>query len=262
MSRPGSHDRSQSAGPGGWAARRFWTQADIRAGGSEGADGWQVMLDGRVLRTPGRQVLSLPTRALARAIAAEWDAQGEFVQPATMPLTRAANSAVERVTPQHASVAAMLAEYAQTDLLSHRAEAPAELVATQAREWDPLLDWLDNRFGARLAVTAGVMPVAQDKQALARLEHAVLGLGPFSLTALHDLVVLPGSLVLGLAVTEGRIGVDDAHRLSRIDEDHQARIWGHDPEADAVAARRSEALHMAWKFWDLLADARGDGRSP
>ncbi len=246
------------ASPGGWAARRFWTRAEAR----ETGDGWQVYLDERALRTPGKHVLVLPTRALAEGIAAEWNAQGAFIRPETMPLTRAANSAIERVAPQHAEVAAMLADYATTDLLSHRAGHPPALAEAQAAEWQPLLDWLADRYGARLAVTAGIMPVAQDPQALARLAAVVAEFGPFGLTALHDLVTLPGSLALGLAVAEGRITAAEAHRLSRLDEAHQAATWGRDEEAEEAAAARLAALLAAETLWLSLAEAREAGLVP
>lgn len=247
-----------SGSPGGWAARRFWTRAEAR----KTAEGWQVFLDDRALRTPGKQALILPTRALAEAVAAEWDAQADLIRPETMPLTRAANSAIERVTPRHAEVAAMLADYAATDLLSHRAAHPADLAGAQAAQWQPLLDWLADRHGARLAVTEGIMPVAQDARALARLHGVVAGFGPFGLTALHDLVTLPGSLVLGLAVLDGRITAAQAHRLSRLDEEHQAAAWGRDAEADAAAEDRLVALCSAETLWALLAEARAGGQMP
>ena len=152
-----------------WKARRFWKEAAIR----EAEGGWEIALDGRSLRTPNKQPLILPTAALAEAIAAEWDAQEDLVTPQTMPLTRAANSAIEKVTPQRNEVVAMLADYGGTDLLCYRAEAPAELVARQAAAWDPLLDWSAETFGARLIDTVGVIPVAQDPAALARLRAAL-----------------------------------------------------------------------------------------
>ena len=243
---------------GGWAARRFWTRAEARPGDT----GWQVFLDGRALRTPGKQPLHLPTEGLAIAIAAEWQAQADLIRPETMPQTRAANSAIERVTPQRAEVASMLADYATTDLLSHRAAHPHDLVEAQAREWQPLLDWAGTRFGATLTVTEGIMPVAQDPQALARLAQAVAGFGPFGLTALHDLVTLPGSLILGLAVTEGRLSASESHRLSRLDEDHQAAHWGRDEEAEAAAEARLTAMCAAETLWTLLAPARDGGLAP
>lgn len=230
-----------------WKARRFWKEAAIR----EAEGGWEIALDGRSLRTPNKQPLILPTAALAEAIAAEWDAQQDMVAPQTMPLTRAANSAVEKVTPQRNEVVAMLADYGGTDLLCYRAEAPAELVARQAAEWNPLLDWSAETFGARLIDTVGVIPVAQDPAALARLRAALEALDIYGLTAAHDLVTLPGSLVLGLAVVHGRLPADEAHRLSRLDEDFQAERWGADEEAQEAAEARLAALRVAARLWDL-----------
>lgn len=230
-----------------WKARRFWTAAEVRSA----PDGWEVALDDRPLRTPGKQALILPTESLARRIAGEWDAQQDLIDPRTMPLTRAANSAIEKVRPQFDGVAAMIADYAGTDLLSYRAEAPRDLVALQARGWDPILDWAEERYGARLAVTAGVIPVAQDARALARLAQEVSALDAFGLTALHDLVTLPGSLLLGLAVIEGRLGASDAFALSRIDEEFQIAQWGEDADARAAADARHVAMRDAEVFWHL-----------
>ena len=230
-----------------WKARRFWTAADIRAA----ADGWEVVLDGTPLRTPGKLPLVLPTEELAREVAAEWNAQTDLIAPATMPLTRAVNSAVERVTPQHGAVAAMLAEYGGSDLLCYRASAPQALVARQAEAWDPLLDWAAQDSGARLTTTQDIAHVAQPPQALDTMRQRVEALDPFALTALHDLVTLPGSLVLGLAVLAGRIDASEAHRLSRIDEAFQAEQWGSDDEAEAAAEARHAAMRMAERLFLL-----------
>lgn len=233
-----------------WKARRFWTVAEARPAGD--APGWEVVLDSRPVRTPGKQPLILPTEALAHAVAEEWEAQHDVIAPLTMPLTRAANSAIERVTPQQGAVAAMLVEYGGTDLLCYRAEAPVELVARQAAAWDPLLDWAAESLGARLQATAGIVPVAQDDAAMAVLDAKVGRLDPFRLTGLHDLVTLSGSLILGLAVLEGRIGAQDAHALSRIDEDFQISQWGSDIEAESAAAARLEAMQVAARLLTLL----------
>ncbi|WP_347267388.1 ATP12 family protein [Paracoccus sp. (in: a-proteobacteria)] len=230
-----------------WQARRFWTEAGTRA--RDG--GWEVVLDARVLRTPGKQALLLPTEALAQAIAAEWDAQADVIDPNLMPLTRGANSAIEKVTPQFGAVAAMLAEYGSTDLLSYRADEPEALALAQAAGWDPLLDWAASALGAALRITHGVIPVPQPPEALARLAAEVAGLDVFGLTALHDLVTLPGSLVLGLAVIRGRIGAAQAHALARIDESFQAERWGRDDEAEAAAAGRLAAMLAAERLWSL-----------
>lgn len=231
-----------------WAQRRFWRAASVEA--MEGGR-YRVLLDGRAVTTPARAALALPTRAMAEAIAAEWDAQEREVRPLTMPVTRAANAAIDRVRAQRGEVAALIAAYGESDLLCHRAEGPAELVARQAGAWDPLLDWARDALGAPLVATRGVIPCAQPPESLARLRAQVAALDPFALTALHDLVGLSGSLVIGLAAAEG---VEDAERLwqaSRIDETWQEEQWGVDAEAAEVAAGRRRAFLQARRFLDL-----------
>ncbi|KGJ17246.1 ATP12 family chaperone protein [Paracoccus sanguinis] len=234
-----------------WAPRRFWT----RTAAEPVAGGWQVTLDGKPIRTPGKLPLVLPTEALARAIAEEWDAQTDRIDPGAMPLTRAANSAIEKVAPQFAAVADMLAEYGGTDLLSYRADHPEVLATRQAAEWDPLIDWAAVALKAPLRITEGVIPVPQDPATLARLRDRLDRLTPWQLTALHDLVTLPGSLILGLAVLEGRIDAATAHRLARLDEDYQAEQWGRDDEAEAAAAARLDAMRVAERLLALLVPA-------
>ncbi len=230
-----------------WKAKRFWTEVCVVA--VEG--GFRVMLDGRGVATPGKLPLILPTRAMADAVAAEWAAQEGEVKPLTMPNTRSANSAVERVAPQHRQVAEMLASYGETDLLCYRAERPADLTLRQAEGWDPLLAWAAERYDATLRVTAGVLPVDQPQDSVNRLAQAVAGVPPFPMTALHDLVTLTGSLVLGLAVAEKRLTANHAWDLSRIDEAWQMAQWGEDAEAAEAAAARAEQLQHAERFWRL-----------
>lgn len=228
-----------------WKARRFWTTAATR----EADGGWEVLLDDKPLRTPGKKPLILPSEALAKAVADEWQVQTDLIQPMTMPMTRAANSAIEKVAPQFDAVAGMLAEYGGTDLLCYRAEAPEDLVQLQAEGWDPLIDWAATHLRAPLRITHGVIPVTQDSAALERLHDEVASLDSFGLTALHDLVTLPGSLVLGLAVINGRITGAEAFGLSRIDEDFQARQWGEDQDARDAAEGRRAAIIDAERFW-------------
>lgn len=230
-----------------WKPRRFWTTAGIRPVDA----GFEVTLDDRPVRTPGKLPLVLPTAAFAKAVAAEWDAQAEVVDPLTMPLTRAANSAVEKVATQFDAVAGMLAEYGGTDLLCYRATGPDDLVRKQAESWDPLINWAATDLNAPLTVTHGIVHVAQDAAALRNLHQQVLGLDVFGLTALHDLVTLPGSLVLGLAVVKGRLTANDAHRLSRLDEDWQAAQWGEDEDARDAAEARRQAMLTAESVWKL-----------
>lgn len=230
-----------------WKARRFWKTSDVQAA----AEGWEIVLDGRPVRTPGKHPLILPTEALARAIAGEWDAQADVIDPTSMPLTRAANSAIEKVAPQREGVVAMLAEYGGTDLLSYRADQPEDLIRLQAEGWDPLIDWAATELRAPLRITHGVIPVPQDAAVLLRLRAGVDALDDFGLTALHDLVTVPGSLILGLAVVHGRLTAEEAHVLSRIDEEYQISQWGQDEEAALAAANRRVAMLVAERFWTL-----------
>jgi len=235
-----------------WAARRFWTAAEA----VETGDGFGVRLDGRAVRTPAKAELVVPTQALARGIAAEWDAQEGEISPASMPLTRAANAAIDRVAREQAAVAAMLAEYGSSDLLCYRADGPDALAARQAAAWDPLLEWAESVFSVRLRTTTGVMHVMQDPAALERLHAEVRLLDTWALTAFHDLVCLSGSLVIGLAALREQAPAEALWRVSRIDESWQQEQWGSDEEAEAVARRKENDFLNAKRFHDLSRSVR------
>jgi len=231
----------------GWAQKRFWKQVSV----AESDGGFAVELDGRRVKTPAKAPLAVPTRRMADAIAAEWDAQTESVDPGTMPCTRSANAAIDKVTHQHSEVADMLAEYGDSDLLCYRADTPAELTLRQAREWDPALDWAAEALGARLQPRAGVLHQPQDPAALEILRGKVHAMTPFQLAAFHDLVGISGSLVLGFAAALGWRGADEIWQLSRLDERWQEEQWGVDEEAQAAAeVKRQEFLH-AKRFYDF-----------
>lgn len=230
-----------------WKAKRFWKEADV----AEVDGGYRVMLDERGVNTPGKVPLVMPTRAMALAVAAEWDAQEGEIKPLTMPHTRSANSAIERVTPQLADVSDMLLGYGETDLLCYRAEGPDELTQRQAMEWDPMLEWAAEALGARLESRTGVMWVSQPDGSMAALGAALGEITPFPMTAMHDLVTLTGSLVLGLAVSKGQISAKEAWRLSRIDESWQIEQWGADEDAEEAAAIKEAQLMHAEEFWRL-----------
>ncbi|HEY0212365.1 MAG TPA: ATP12 family protein [Paenirhodobacter sp.] len=233
-----------------WAPKRFWKAADVTAL----ADGFGIALDGRAVKTPARAALVLPSRALAGAVAVEWDAQQDRVDPATMPLTRAANAAIDKVGAQHDEVAAYLADYGTTDLLCYRVQAPAPLAERQAQGWDPLLDWAAQALSAPMVVTQGIVPVAQPMSTLTALSERVRVMDDWQLAALHEFVGISGSLVLGLALAHGRLSGEQVWTLSRIDEDWQAEQWGQDEEAAAHAALKRQALLDAERFWQLLHD--------
>ncbi|WP_323763695.1 ATP12 family chaperone protein [Marinovum sp.] len=233
-----------------WKAKRFWRVTEIRAE----AGGYGVYLDGRPVKTPAKAPLLLPTEGFAEAVHAEWDAVGELIDPTRMPFTRTANAAIDKVAHQKDEVADMIADYGGTDQLCYRAEAPEALRARQDAAWDPLLDWAEATYGARLAVTSGVMHLAQDAAALAPLRRAVHACNPFQLAALHDLVSLSGSLVIGLAAAGGRQDPETLWALSRIDETWQEEQWGEDEEAQAHAALKRAAFLHAAEVWRLSGD--------
>jgi chaperone required for assembly of F1-ATPase len=232
-----------------WAPRRFWKSAQVVTE----AGGYTIRLDGRPVKTPAKARFVLPTEALAQEIAAEWDAQGDMIRPATMPLTRAANSAIDKVAPNVPDVVAEIVGYGASDLLCYRADGPQALTARQAEVWDPLLGWAAEALGAPLRVTRGVVPVSQPHPSLARLADHVRERPPFELTALHDLVALSGSLIIGLRALNPEAGLDALWRASRIDEDWQIENWGEDDEAAAAMVARRRAFVDAARFFELSA---------
>ncbi|MGB0496962.1 MAG: ATP12 family chaperone protein [Rubricella sp.] len=231
-----------------WRAKRFWASAGV----DTGPGGFRVLLDGRPFKTPARSEMIVPTEALALAVAAEWDAQVEHIRPETMPFTRAVNVAIDRVGIEKEAIVKTLAAYADSDLLCYRAESPAELAARQAERWDPLLDWAAATLGARLVPVQGVMHAPQDPRALAAVEARIGRFDSFELTALHDLVTLPGSAVLGLAVAEGHLDPPTAWALSRLDELWQQELWGVDDEAERVASLKRADFEQSARFLALL----------
>ena len=230
-----------------WQPRRFWQNARV-----EPCDGgFTVRLDARPVRTPAKAALVVPSLTMASAIAAEWQAQQGTIKPETMPVTRSANAALDKIAPQFAEVAGLIAAYGASDLLCYRATGPAGLVARQAAAWDPMLAWVAEALVAPLAVTTGVTPITQPAASLARLTAKVHACTPVELAALHDLVMISGSLVLGLAVTHGHADARTIWQLSRIDEDWQIEQWGQDHEAGESAALRRAALIHAERFHHL-----------
>ena len=230
-----------------WQPRRFWQNASVEPC----AGGFTVRLDARPVRTPAKAALVVPSLTMASAIAAEWQAQQGTIKPETMPVTRSANAALDKIAPQFAEVAGLIAAYGASDLLCYRATGPAGLVARQAAAWDPMLAWAAEALAAPLAVTAGVTPITQPAASLARLTAKVHACTPVELAALHDLVMISGSLVLGLAVTHGHADARTIWQLSRIDEDWQIEQWGQDHEAGESAALRRAALIHAERFHHL-----------
>lgn len=222
--------------------RRFYTQA--RAHESEG--GFGVQLDERTLRTPGAARFAAPTRALAEAIAEEWNAQGEHILPSTMPLTQFAFAAIDHTPQRRGDLVDYVARFGETDLVCHRAEAPAELVARQAEAWDKLLAWLAAAHGVRLPVVAGVLAADIPAGERAKLRAAAESLDDFRLTALAQAAGLAGSVVIALALLQGALTPQAAFEAAALDDLWSQEKWGVDAEAKARLDRqRAEFASLA-----------------
>jgi len=215
------------------------------------APGYRVLLDARPLKTPAKREFAVPSRALAEAIAAEWQAQGDEIDPSSMPLTRLVNSAIDGVSGRQAEVRADISKYLASDLLCYRAAAPSELVARQAEAWDPILDWSQQTLGLDLRVTAGVVPVAQPAEAAAVWASWLEGLDAFALAAVHVMTSLLGSALLARALAERRLAAAAAWTAAHIDEDFQAQMWGIDDLAKARRDRQWHELEAASRLFSL-----------
>jgi chaperone required for assembly of F1-ATPase len=212
-----------------------------------------VLLDGKAVRTPAGRELILPTRALAEAVAAEWAAQAEHIDPATMPLTRLANSAIDGVRGQEGQVRGDILKYATSDLVCYRADGPEALARQQSALWDPVLAWSRDRLGGRFAVAQGIMPVAQPEAARVALARALEDYEAFQLTALHVMTTLTGSALLALAHAHGRFAAEAVWAAAHVDEDWQITQWGADAEAEVRRRHRLDEFEAASRLLELLA---------
>lgn len=229
--------------------KRFYKTASVT--GEAAPHG--VALDGRPVRTPARAALALPTRALAEAVAGEWNGQGEQILPRSMPLTGLANAAIDRVAADTGGFADTLARFAESELLAYRADAPPALVARQMAEWDPWLAWARARYDIDFRLATGILHVAQPPATLKRVRAAYRAFDAFRLAALNPVVTISGSAIVGLAVAEGRIDATEAWAIGHLDELWQAEQWGKDPLAEAGHAERQGDLAAAVTMLGLLA---------
>jgi len=216
------------------------------------AGGYQVLLDGKPIRTPSGAVSILPTTSLADAVAEEWRAQGDKIRPATMILTKLANTAIDRVAPNRQAVIAQILAFGKSDSLCYRAEAPEALVGRQVAAWDPLLEWARVRYGAELHVATGIGPIEQSPEALQALERAIAGHGDFALAGLHGAATLLGSVIVALALSEGRLDAGEAFAAAYLDEIYQAEKWGRDQEADRRLRNKAAELTEIARFLRIL----------
>lgn len=221
-------------------------------------EGRSVLLDGKAIRTPAGAKLVLPTAALAEAIADEWRAQGETIDPATMPVAKLANTAIDVVPGQRAQILDQILAYGRADVVCYRTNIPRDLSRLQAMAWERPVSWLEERYGARLSVRIGTLFIEQPAQALAALERALAARTDFELAALHAAATILGSLALTLMVADGALEADTAFSASRIDETYQAERWGVDAEAQSRARRLAAELDAAARFMDLVRTTNRD----
>ena len=227
-----------------WQQRRSWKCVTV-AGGS---NSFGIRLDDWTAQTPGGNDLELPTRALADRIAVEWRIQKEIVDPGLMPFTQRANAALDRIGPNRTEAVPCIANYASSDLICHRADGPELLAERQQRSWDPIIEWAEQMFSARLQVGAGIMPIEQQQGNISRFHGLVDTFDDFTLTAFGEIVSLSGSLLIGLAALHRRLTPEEAWELSRIDEEWQTEHWGEDEEARSAELSRRRDFLIACEF--------------
>ncbi|NIA72125.1 ATPase [Pelagibius litoralis] len=236
--------------------KRFYKTATAGADAGD-APGFQVLLDGRPVRTPAKAPLVVLSQPLAQAIAEEWQAQDEEVDPALMPLNSLTCTAIDIVVPQRDRIVADLADYGGHDLICYWTDEVGELLGLQQQHWQPLLDWAADRFAAPLLKTGGVVSQEQPAASLAALKQAVADHQGMALTGLAAAVQAAGSLIIGLALSHGRLDADQAHAVSQLDDTYQARRWGEDAEAAARRENLRQELLSAERFLELLRCGEG-----
>ncbi len=235
--------------------KRFYEQAAAEAcPPSQAEEGYRVVLDGRPVKTPAKADMIVPSLGLAEALAAEWQAQGAEVDTRSLALTGLVWTAIDLVRPNRDGIIEEVAAYAAHDLVCYRAEAPEDLAARQHDLWQPLLDWIALTFHAPLAITSGIVSIAQPPEALAALRGAVAARDDFELTALNAASSAAGSLVIGLTLGAGQIDAEAAFAAAQLDETYQIERWGEDPEAARRGAVVKADLEAVARF---LAALRG-----
>jgi chaperone required for assembly of F1-ATPase len=228
--------------------KRFYKDVSVKEEGGA----FRVLLDGRTLKTQARHTLELPSRALADAVAQEWAAQGEDIDPPNMFLTRLVFASIDGARADRKRVADHALSFGRTDLLAYRAEHPDELVIRQAHTWDPLLAWATQRYGAKLNVANGITFTEQPPESLSAFARIIAGMDDYRLGALHTAATITGSLVLALALVDGHLTPEEAFTAATLDEAFQSEKWGTDEEAQARLTRLSAELSAAERFLKLL----------
>ena len=233
--------------------QRFYREVSI---GSHPGGGYSVLLDGKAVRTPAGSAFVLPNLQVAEAVADEWRAQEDKINPPTMLLTKLANTAIDRIAPDRAQAVRQIAAFARSDLLCYRAESPADLVERQDRIWNPLLEWASATYGIRLQCGSGVTYIEQPADALVVLEQAISQLTDFELAACHAAATSAGSAIIALALAAGHIDAGNAFSAAQLDEAYQAERWGMDEEAARRSQKKFVEMLVIAQFFALLRGRR------
>lgn len=228
-------------------ARRFYKQVGVTGSGAS----FSIALDDRPLRTPLKRPLDLPTRPLAEAIAAEWEAQGQKIEPHTMPFTKLANTALDRVATDRERIIGEIVDFAGSDLICYRATTPPDLIERQARLWQPVLDWARQAFQGEFQATEGILHIAQPPASLTALQDFLATRSPWLLTALHNMTTLTGSALLSAMACEKGLPPSDAWLAAHVDEDWQIEQWGWDEEARHRRDFRKREFDTCLRFCEL-----------
>ncbi|MEZ2127427.1 MULTISPECIES: ATP12 family chaperone protein [unclassified Sinorhizobium] len=229
--------------------KRFYKNATV----AESGDDFAIELDGRPVRTPARQLLVVPTKALAELVATEWQRQIDVVDPGTMPVTRLVNTALDGVATDRQAVFEDILRFSATDLVCYRAEGPANLVARQSDRWDPVIDWAAQDLGARFILAEGVIHQEQPREAVAAFAVSLRKYDTaLELASLHTITTLTGSALLALAFAEGRFPLDEIWSLAHLDEDWTIEHWGRDEEAEQRRTKRFEDFQAAVDVFSAL----------
>jgi chaperone required for assembly of F1-ATPase len=228
--------------------RRFWKKVTLE----QSSFGHAVRLDGRPVKTPNRNELALPTRPLADAVIAEWEAVDKIIDPAQMPMTGFANAAIDHIGADRDGFVTAITAYGETDLFCYRAEAGGPLAERQVDIWDPWLGWARGRYDVSFVVIEGIMHQPQPEATLAKLRAAVAARGTFELAAMAKLAHLSGSLIATLAVVEQAGGAQDIWNAACLDELWQEELWGADHWAQKNRSDREVEFMAAVRFLDLL----------
>ena len=230
--------------------KKFYQHATVEA--VDG--GFEIRLDGRSVKTPSRQPLILPTAAAAEFVRAEWQAQENVIDPAKMPVTRLANTVIDGVRQNSEAVFEEIVAYAGNDMLFYRAESPQELVERQNREWDPVLDWFADEFGARFVLVEGIMFAGQPEESIEIFRRELSRYDePFALGSLHVMTTISGSALLALALARGRYALDQGWALANLEENWTIEHWGRDEEAERHRTKHFEDMNAAHSLMKALS---------